>query len=131
MPSSTLILETRSLAQSSTITPVSVDPGGVVGIYAIRGPSGAPSTETGLILPDGRILRIAAALADVASALEIAGDAEFTAISASPIGLSDPEIVGGVVAAQLSSAAVVDQIDSFNAVRWHKLGSGRIAEVLS
>jgi hypothetical protein len=131
MPSSTLILETRSLAQSSTITPVSVDPGGVVGIYAIGHPTGSASTETGLILPDGRILRIAAALADVASALEIASDSEYTAISASPLGLHDAEVVGGVVAAQLSSAAVVDQIDAFAGVKWHRIGSGRIGQVIA
>jgi hypothetical protein len=126
-----LILQSRALAQASESTPVSIDAGSVLATYAIRGPSGAPSTESGLVLSDGRILRIAATVGDVAAAVEIAGDAEFTAISASPIGLHDAEVVDGVVAAQLASTAVAERVDSFNSAKWWKLGSGRIAEVIA
>lgn len=125
-----IILQCRSLPLGET-HPVPVTPERVVATYEAAHPGGDAATESILVLDDGRHLRVADTVANVATAIETASSIEMIAATLSPLGLRSPRVSGGTVVGQVSDDAKAESVDAFNGVRWLAIGDGRVAVVLA
>jgi hypothetical protein len=124
------VVQARSLPLGPS-HPITIVAERVLAVFEAAAPGGGPSVEGIIVMDDGSRVRVAAPVGDIASAVEVESAVEMASANLSPLGLGSARVVDGVVAGQISSLAAAESVDAHAGVRWHRLGSGRIAEVIA